>query len=89
MSTEMVSHLLQSFAFEAGVTLHVDWIWGENNHHMYVTPRPEVSITLKLTEQCRVRLQGIGSRHPNGHYPDRWGRRTVYQGCFGVVNAWA
>ena len=34
MSTEMVSHLLQSFAFEAGVTLHVDSIRGENNHHM-------------------------------------------------------
>jgi len=34
VSTEMVSHLLQSFAFEAGVTLHVDLIRGENNHHM-------------------------------------------------------
>mgnify|MGYP002718840595 CR=1 FL=1 len=34
VSTEMVSHLLQSFAFEAGVTLHVDCIKGENNHHM-------------------------------------------------------
>ena len=35
MSTEMVSHLLQSFAFEAGVTLHIDLIKGTNNHHMY------------------------------------------------------
>lgn len=34
VSTEMVSHLLQSFAFAAGVTLHIDSIRGENNHHM-------------------------------------------------------
>lgn len=38
VSTEMVSHLLQSFAFAAGVTLHVDSIRGENNHHMWVPP---------------------------------------------------
>lgn len=34
VSTEMIPHLLQSFAFAAGVTLHIDWIRGENNHHM-------------------------------------------------------
>ncbi|KAL7421592.1 imidazoleglycerol-phosphate dehydratase [Cryptotrichosporon argae] len=34
LSTEMVSHLLQSFAFAAGVTLHVHLIHGENNHHI-------------------------------------------------------
>lgn len=34
LSTEMIPHLLQSFAFAAGVTLHVDWIRGENNHHI-------------------------------------------------------
>ncbi|GHJ87572.1 hypothetical protein NliqN6_3974 [Naganishia liquefaciens] len=34
LSTEMIPHLLQSFAFAAGVTLHVDSIRGENNHHI-------------------------------------------------------
>jgi imidazoleglycerol-phosphate dehydratase len=34
VSTEMIPHLLQSFAFSAGVTMHVDFIRGENNHHM-------------------------------------------------------
>ena len=34
VSTEMIPHLLQSFAFAAGVTMHVDFIRGENNHHM-------------------------------------------------------
>lgn len=37
VSTEMIPHLLQSFAFAAGVTLHIDHIRGENNHHMYVS----------------------------------------------------
>ena len=36
VSTEMIPHLLQSFAFAAGVTMHVDFIRGENNHHMWV-----------------------------------------------------
>jgi imidazoleglycerol-phosphate dehydratase len=30
----MIPHLLESFAFAAGVTLHVDSIRGTNNHHM-------------------------------------------------------
>lgn len=34
VSTEMIPHLLESFAFAAGVTLHVDSIRGTNNHHM-------------------------------------------------------
>ena len=34
VSTEMIPHLLQSFAFAAGITLHVDYIRGTNNHHM-------------------------------------------------------
>jgi imidazoleglycerol-phosphate dehydratase len=30
----MISHFFESFAFAAGVTLHVDCIRGVNNHHM-------------------------------------------------------
>ncbi|KAI9687980.1 MAG: imidazoleglycerol-phosphate dehydratase [Bogoriella megaspora] len=33
LSTEMLPHCLQSFAQGAGVTLHVDCIRGENDHH--------------------------------------------------------
>ena len=36
MSTEMIPHLLQSFSQASGITLHVDYIRGTNNHHMYV-----------------------------------------------------
>ena len=33
LSTEMIPHVLQSFTQGAGVTLHVDVIRGENDHH--------------------------------------------------------
>jgi imidazoleglycerol phosphate dehydratase HisB len=32
----MISHVFESFAQAAGVTLHVDSIRGVNNHHMCV-----------------------------------------------------
>lgn len=33
LSTEMIPHILQSFTQGAGVTMHVDVIRGENDHH--------------------------------------------------------
>ncbi|WFD33063.1 imidazoleglycerol-phosphate dehydratase [Malassezia sp. CBS 17886] len=33
LSTEMVPHIFRSFAMEAGITLHVDVLHGENDHH--------------------------------------------------------
>jgi len=33
LSTEMISHVFHSFAVAAGVTLHVDVLRGENDHH--------------------------------------------------------
>jgi len=33
LSTEMLPHIFHSFAIAAGVTLHVDVIRGENDHH--------------------------------------------------------
>ncbi|KWU44760.1 imidazoleglycerol-phosphate dehydratase [Rhodotorula sp. JG-1b] len=33
LSTEMIPHVFQSFAQAAGVTLHVDVLRGENDHH--------------------------------------------------------
>lgn len=33
LSTEMLPHCLQSFAQTAGLTLHVDVLRGENDHH--------------------------------------------------------
>ncbi|KAF9228557.1 IGPD-domain-containing protein [Gyrodon lividus] len=33
LSTEMIPHIFHSFAIAAGVTLHVDVLRGENDHH--------------------------------------------------------
>ncbi|WVQ74385.1 imidazoleglycerol-phosphate dehydratase [Cryptococcus sp. DSM 104548] len=48
LSTEMVSHLLQSFAFEAGVTLHVDLIRGENNHHIAEAAFKALALAIRM-----------------------------------------
>ncbi|KAG8896671.1 imidazoleglycerol-phosphate dehydratase, partial [Tulasnella sp. 408] len=33
LSTEMIPHILHSFAIAAGITMHVDVLRGENDHH--------------------------------------------------------
>ncbi|TYJ59022.1 imidazoleglycerol-phosphate dehydratase [Cryptococcus floricola] len=48
LSTEMVSHLLQSFAFEAGVTLHVDLIRGDNNHHIAEAAFKALALAIRM-----------------------------------------
>lgn len=35
LSAEMIPHIFYSFAIAAGVTLHVDVLRGENDHHRY------------------------------------------------------
>lgn len=35
LSTEMLPHIFYSFAIASGVTLHVDVLRGENDHHRY------------------------------------------------------
>ncbi len=36
LSAEMIPHLLHSFAMAAGVTMHVDVLRGDNDHHRSV-----------------------------------------------------
>jgi imidazoleglycerol-phosphate dehydratase len=35
LSCEMIPHILQSFAQNAGITMHIDCLRGENDHHRY------------------------------------------------------
>ena len=35
LSTEMIPHIFYSFAIASGVTLHIDVLRGENDHHRY------------------------------------------------------
>jgi imidazoleglycerol-phosphate dehydratase len=37
LSTEMIPHIFYSFAIASGVTLHVDVLRGENDHHRSVS----------------------------------------------------
>jgi len=36
LSTEMIPHIFYSFAIASGVTLHIDVLRGENDHHRLV-----------------------------------------------------
>lgn len=47
LSTEMIPHVFHSFAMAAGVTLHVDCLRGENDHHWSV-PMCFASRTVEL-----------------------------------------
>ena len=40
LSCEMIPHLLKSFAQNAGITMHVDCLRGENDHHRYASRLP-------------------------------------------------
>ncbi|ORX36452.1 Imidazoleglycerol-phosphate dehydratase-domain-containing protein [Kockovaella imperatae] len=48
LSTEMIPHLLQSFAFAAGITLHVDYIRGTNNHHIAESAFKALALALRM-----------------------------------------
>jgi imidazoleglycerol-phosphate dehydratase len=39
LSCEMIPHVLQSFSQNAGITLHVHCLHGDNDHHRYRSPR--------------------------------------------------
>jgi len=66
LSTEMLPHIFYSFAIASGVTLHVDVLRGENDHHRYAhppsdgrngfTPYPEPSLPLKPSRWLSDRL---------------------------------
>ena len=74
LSTEMFPHIFYSFSIAAGVTLHVDVLRGENDHHKYVLTTFDSRKTQMAegTMQGRVGVQGTGARHPPG---DRANRR--------------
>lgn len=51
LSCEMIPHIFHSFAMAAGVTLHVDCLRGENDHHRYVCDR-QLSLTCVNADSC-------------------------------------
>ncbi|KAL1936565.1 hypothetical protein VTP01DRAFT_699 [Rhizomucor pusillus] len=47
LSTEMIPHVLQSFAFAAGITLHVDVLKGKNDHHKAEAAFKSLAVAIK------------------------------------------
>lgn len=52
LSTEMIPHIFHSFAVAAGVTLHVDVLRGENDHHKCVQALQAFLVYLGLDYRC-------------------------------------
>lgn len=48
LSTEMIPHILESFAQEARITIHVDVIRGFNNHHRAESAFKSLALALKM-----------------------------------------
>ncbi|KAI8882662.1 IGPD-domain-containing protein, partial [Backusella circina FSU 941] len=47
LSTEMLPHVLESFAFAAGITLHVDVLKGKNDHHKAESAFKSLAVAIK------------------------------------------
>jgi imidazoleglycerol-phosphate dehydratase len=51
LSCEMIPHVLASFAQTAGITMHVDVLRGENDHHRSESAFKALAIALKEATQ--------------------------------------
>ncbi|CAG8653305.1 4767_t:CDS:2 [Paraglomus occultum] len=51
LSTEMLPHVLSSFATSAGITLHVDVLKGENDHHRAESAFKALALAIKQAIQ--------------------------------------
>ena len=58
LSTEMLPHCLQSFAQGAGVTLHVDCIRGDNDHHRAESAFKALAVAIRMATSRIVGREG-------------------------------
>lgn len=56
LSTEMITHGLQSFAQAAGVTLHVGCTYGDNDHHRAESAFKALAVAIRAA--CTRRVAG-------------------------------
>ena len=62
MNSQMIHHGLSSWAMSAGVTLHVDVIRGDNDHHRAESAFKALAIACKkATERVKEKEGEIGS----------------------------
>ncbi|KAK5993478.1 Imidazoleglycerol-phosphate dehydratase [Cladobotryum mycophilum] len=62
LSTEMVPHCLQSFAQAARLTLHVDCLRGDNDHHRAESAFKALAVAIKMAS---ARVQGKEGEVPS------------------------
>ena len=70
----MIPHIFYSFAIASGVTLHVDVLRGENDHHRYGIILISIS-ELLMRGQGGIGIQGTRTRHSGGNPKDGRKRR--------------
>jgi imidazoleglycerol-phosphate dehydratase len=58
LSTEMITHGLESFAQAASVTLHVKCVYGHNNHHRAESAFKALAVAVR--QACERRTEGAG-----------------------------
>ncbi|PGG97252.1 hypothetical protein AJ80_09721 [Polytolypa hystricis UAMH7299] len=56
LSTEMISHAMESFAQAGGVTLHVGCVYGDNDHHRAESAFKALAVAIRAA--CRRRDEG-------------------------------
>ena len=59
MDTEMFEHFFHSFAQEAGVTLHIETLYGTNNHHIAEAAFKGVARALREAVELDPRKAGV------------------------------
>lgn len=59
LPTEMVQHFLQSFAFEARISLHVRLLAGENDHHRAECAFKALARALSAATRLDPRIAGV------------------------------
>lgn len=58
LSTEMLPHCLQSFSQGAGVTMHVDVIRGDNDHHKAESAFKALAVAIRMASTPVVGREG-------------------------------
>lgn len=59
METELFSHFFASFAQTAGITLHCENLYGENNHHIIESVFKACARALKMAVEMDPKAKGI------------------------------
>jgi len=66
LSCEMIPHVMESFATEARITLHVDNLKGKNDHHKAESAFKALGVALRQVRSPRACTRGCVGTHPTG-----------------------